>query len=195
MDGLDQAIKEDWQENLRAVQQEVALDFEKFQQQYQKEAQDIANSLPSAGKAALSGIGEGVAIAGAAGTALASYTALLGPMSAYVSMGSALSATLPPLLLAGAAVGAVIGVINFKKEISNYHRVVAETVRKIRDSAKSAAMPSVLKAIDDACISVVDTVQEKLVGLEFEGLRPAEVEQIQGDLRQYCTRVETLRLG
>ena len=141
----------------------------------------------------MSGIGEGVAVAGVAGAALASYSALLGPMSAYVSMGSALSATLPPLLLAGAAAGALIGVFNFKKEKSNYHRVVSEIVGKIRDSAKATAMPEILKRIDSASRNVSEGVQAQVTGAEFGGLKTEDVATIQAELNAYHAKLEKAR--
>lgn len=190
---LDRAIKRDWQDNLKSIQQEVAVDFAKFKKQYQEDIQAIIDSMPTAGKSALTGIGEGVAVAGAAGTALASYHALLGPVSAYVSMGSALSATMPPLLLAGAAAGAIIGVFNFKKEKSNFHRLVSEKVDTIRTKAKSSTMPVIITAIDEYCDAVVEKVQEQLASIDFEGLNPKEIEQIQDEFEKYCSSVEKLR--
>ena len=169
------------------------MDFVNFQQKYLMEAKAIEQSLPSAGKSAMSGIGEGVAVAGVAGAALASYSALLGPMSAYVSMGSALSATLPPLLLAGAAAGALIGVFNFKKEKSNYHRVVSEIVGKIRDSAKATAMPEILKRIDSASRNVSEGVQAQVTAAEFGGLKTEDVARIQTELNAYHAKVEKAR--
>ena len=190
---LERSMQEDWQGHLKAVQQEVAMDFVNFQQKYLMEAKAIEQSLPSAGKSAMSGIGEGVAVAGVAGAALASYSALLGPMSAYVSMGSALSATLPPLLLAGAAAGALIGVFNFKKEKSNYHRVVSEIVGKIRDSAKATAMPEILKRIDSASRNVSEGVQAQVTAAEFGGLKTEDVARIQTELNAYHAKVEKAR--
>ena len=54
------------------------------------------------------GVKQGGMTAGAIGLGLAGYAAWLGPAAAYVSIGTAVSAFVPPLLIAGALGGAVL---------------------------------------------------------------------------------------
>ena len=191
---LDRNIREDWQENLKLVQQEIAVEYENVTKKYHMEAQALIKSMPSIGKSAINGLGEGVAVGGVAGTAMAVYSAVLGPMSSAISIGTALSATLPPLLLAGAAAGAVIGLFKFSTEKKGYHRVVAETVAKIRENVRATALPGIARAIDGTCEAIVDRVQEQLVVQEFAGLKPEAIQLSVQAMEKYCGQLDMLRL-
>ena len=61
--------------------------------------------LPFGGTRYLSLSMKGAAIGGAYGFAAAAYAALLGPSAAGITMGTALGAVMPPVLMIGAVTG------------------------------------------------------------------------------------------
>lgn len=72
----------------------------------------------------IDGIKQGGITAGAIGMGLAGYAAWLGPAAAYVSIGSAVAAFLPPLLIAGALGGAAWKLVGSdKKKINRYNQI------------------------------------------------------------------------
>lgn len=74
--------------------------------------------------------------AGTIGLGIAGYAAWLGPAASYVSIGSALGAFLPPLLIGGLVGGALIGY--FKGGTTNYGDVVDKAIIKVRDAIRKS---------------------------------------------------------
>ncbi len=85
---------------------------------------------------------QGGITAGAVGLGLAGYAACLGPAAAYVSIGSALSAFLPPLLIVGAIGGAVWKLAGKdKKKVNRYNHIDA-LVFEIKSAIKNNVISS-----------------------------------------------------
>ncbi len=74
------------------------------------------------------------AVWGGAGTALAAYSAWLGANAAFISIGSALSAIVPPLLLAGVTVGVVKNIFDRQKEHRKRVAIVNDAFQELRKS-------------------------------------------------------------
>ena len=87
--------------------------------------------------------------AGAVGLGLAGYAAWLGPAAAYVTIGSAVGAFLPPLLIAGAAGGAVWNYLNKNKDNLKQYSQIDELVKSIKNIVR-----------DDILIEIVDKLNQ-----------------------------------
>lgn len=83
--------------------------------------------------------------AGTIGLGLAGYSAWFGSAAAYVSIGSALSTFVPPLLIGGLVGGALLGY--FKGGVTNYSNVVDKAITNVKEELKKTIYTSVNKEI------------------------------------------------
>lgn len=83
--------------------------------------------------------------AGTIGLGLAGYAAWFGPAAASVSIGSALSAFVPPLLIGGLVGGAILGY--FKGGVTNYYNAVDKAITNIKEEVKKTIYRSINKEI------------------------------------------------
>ncbi len=129
---LQQKILQEWKQELENVNTKA---LEVFHQASLMRAEDYERIVGPT--MATSGDGHGeitdtVITAGAIGSTLAVYAATLGPSAAYVSIGTALGAFLPPVLVAGAVVGGVRKYIRSKQTKQKHYAAVNNMVAGIR---------------------------------------------------------------
>ena len=129
---LQQKVLREWEQELETVNKRT---LEAFQQASLIRAEDYDRIVGPATSTASEGYGEitdTVITAGAIGGTLAVYAATLGPGAAYVTIGSALGAFLPPVLVAGAVVGGVRKYIRSKQTKQKHLAAVNSMVAGIR---------------------------------------------------------------
>lgn len=187
---LDDNVRSDWQNQLVVVTDQVAEEYEALLHRYHVQAQTIMDRLPDASKTALEGAGEGTIAAGVFGGALATYSAVLGPAAAHISIGSALGAVMPPLLIAGAVTGAVMGLVRYRNVKAGYAQMVAQAVNNIRTDVKSKILPGIRDAINGACDNMVVGVHDRLMKENFDGHTEEEVVALRTQLEQYTKLLE-----
>lgn len=90
----------------------------------------------------IEGAKQGGITAGAVGLGLAGYAAWLGPAAAYVSIGSAVSAFFPPLLIVGAIGGAVWKLASKDKNKVNRYNQIDALVFEIKSAIKNNVISS-----------------------------------------------------
>lgn len=82
----------------------------------------------------------GATTAGVIGLGLAGYAAWFGPAAAYVSIGTAISAFMPPLLITGVIGGAVIGLLKKGKSEENKNakkvNLIEDAINKLRKNLR-----------------------------------------------------------
>src|SRR5690606_4253910 len=76
----------------------------------------------------LAGLKEGLAAGGVIGAGLAFYSAVLGPGAAAITMGTALSAFLPPALMVGALTGIVLRLLQSKQQAEKLRTGIRDAV-------------------------------------------------------------------
>lgn len=187
---LDENVRSDWKNQLVVVTGQVAEEYDALLKRYHVQAQNIMDKLPDASKTALEGAGEGVMAAGVFGGTMAAYSAWLGPMAAHISIGSAMGAVLPPLLLAGAAAGAVMGLVRYKNVRAGYAQMAAQAINNIRMDVKAKILPGILQSIHEACNHMVDGSHDRLMKENFDGCTEEQVVILRTQLEQYVKLLE-----
>lgn len=81
----------------------------------------------------IEGAKKGAVLGGAYGVAAATYTAVLGPTAAYIGLGAALSAVLPPVLLVGAVTGAAFKFIDKGKRTKELSELIDKNLKLAED--------------------------------------------------------------
>lgn len=126
------------------------------------------------------GLLKSVSIAGAAGVSLAFYEAAIGPYAAYITMGSALGAIMPPVLLMGGAVGVVLGAFSigkFKQEKDKLIKQLNEVdsdIDKLYNNIKS----ELGKTIKENNDKIIETNNKKLVEIFLKNKDINEIQEI-----------------
>lgn len=110
---LSATIRTDWQGRLSGIDAELSHMYEQEQEKNRLEMVQLPHGTVE--NTGLESVKSSVLAAGAAGGALSIYSAVVAPAAAHVTLGAAVSTIMPPVLLAGAAVGLVTGYAKSKK--------------------------------------------------------------------------------
>jgi small GTP-binding protein len=175
-----------WQEALDSVQERRMKQFEEFARQEEQQLQlSLREALPSGKELATEGAGMGAAIAGAWGVAAAAYAAWLGPSAAAISLGVAAAAILPPLLIAGAATGAVAKLIGFRKQKQRFQQALEEAFRDAKRELAAKMVPNVVASIRQVNDDFADGVNRKFVEMMANGNSEEEIQALEFAITQY----------
>lgn len=96
----------------------------------------------------LEGAKQGGLTAGAIGLGLAGYAAWLGPAASYITIGSALGAFLPPLLIAGAIGGFTWNFLKKDTEKSKQYEKIDRLIRTLRAEAKKNILDEMISNLE-----------------------------------------------
>ena len=141
----------------------------------------------------IDGVKQGGITAGAIGIGLAGYAAWLGPAAAYVSIGSAVTAFLPPLLIAGALGGAVWKLVGSdKKKINRYNQIDALVFE-----IKSVVKKNIINKMKENLYNISDYYLENLSKMitsiiEQCNITSDELVRVKDEINIYITRITSI---
>lgn len=141
----------------------------------------------------IDGVKQGGITAGAIGIGLAGYAAWLGPAAAYVSIGSAVAAFLPPLLIAGALGGAVWKLVGSdKKKINRYNQIDALVFE-----IKSVVKKNIINKMKENLYNISDYYLEnssKMITSIIEqcNITSDEIARVKDEINIYITRITSI---
>ena len=116
---------------------------------------------------------------GGAGSALAFYSAVLGPAASYITIGQAVTTLCPPLLLAGATAGAIGTYMSKESKENQFKQFIDKEINSIQTNIIENLIPNYINSFyqyNDNIAEYLMKVFEKsifkdLEGKSFEGLR------------------------
>lgn len=157
--------------------------------QFSIQIDGFENTVPiqySSSDEIMKGAKNGGVAAGAMGLGLAGYAAWLGPAASYVTIGGAVGAFLPPLLIAGAAGGAVWNYLKKDKEKISQYNQVEVLVEGIKTRFKNDILNDIINKLNQ----LSDYYHEHTVGIICDILNQCntsqeEVERINIELPVY----------
>lgn len=141
----------------------------------------------------IDGVKQGGITAGAIGMGLAGYAAWLGPAAAYVSIGSAVAAFLPPLLIAGALGGAVWKLVGSdKKKINRYNQIDALVFE-----IKSVVKKNIINKMKENLYNISDYYLEnssKMITSIIEqcNITSDDLVRVKDEINIYITRITSI---
>ena len=136
------------------------------------------------------GVTRGGVTAGAVGLGLAGYSAILGPAAASVTLVSALSTILPPLLIAGGIAGGVWKLFDKERTKRQNEKLKSKIVENLIEDLKKV----IESDVSDEIIKNLNTVSDQYYEMSIEMLASIfkqcsssynEMEQLQGDIKKY----------
>lgn len=194
LQNLDSDLKNDWENSVKNVQKEVSGEFKNYVMNYNAQARILLNSMPNQGSDAMDGAGQGALAGSMFGGVLAGYAAWIGPAAAQISIFSALSAFVPPMLIAGTIAGAAARLFKQRSVKSRYSQLISEQIDMIRNDVSNNLEPKVVLAINSTCDTMVEQCHEQLSAQHFPNSSPENVQIVQDEINDYIKLVEELRV-
>lgn len=176
LEGLQLDIAKDWQGRLTGIDDELIRLYHDEALKNEKEIAQLQQTFSE--ESGMESMKNSVFAAGAAGGALSFYSAVLGPTASYVSIGSAVGSIMPPLLLAGAAIGLVAGYSKSKKMKSRQMNSVNDALDRIRRQVGQPLLSSLQDYLQRLCAETVDEAKKEFVEKNFGGRSVAELKDL-----------------
>lgn len=184
MDNLQQRISQEWKNSLELVDETIAELYDTALQKQNSVRMSFYESTSNGGSIS-ENISDTMLTAGAVGTGLAFYTAVLGPSAAYVSIGAALGSIMPPVLLAGACVGGLQALMKNKQAKSRNTILLNNIVHEARMNMDNQFIPKLERNIDDLCTLTCSKARDEFIKKNFDGYSYESLQNLTGKLKIY----------
>lgn len=187
---INKEYTKEWQAFAETILKEINEEIEQFaENEESRYRNEYLSSISQDQNFLMQGIKRGALIAGAYGTAIALYEALLGSYAAYISVGSSLSAVLPPALIAGAAVGAVVSVITFKKQKDAYKENIRKAIAEVKSNIEKEVLPNILGTIQEKNEEIVTRLQSEFERALCNSWSEDMLNKLDSAIKSYCIKI------
>ena len=140
----------------------------------------------------LESVKSSVLAAGAAGGALSIYSAVVAPAAAHVTLGAAVSTIMPPVLLAGAAVGLVTGYAKSKKVKTQQRQQVQDVLGLVREKTAATLLPALKTYLQQLCEATQSEAKKDFVEKNFAGRSVEDLQQLVQKLQEITRQNEAV---
>lgn len=182
LQNLQQDILQDWKTRLSGVDDKIISLYRNKQWENHLEISRLQQNFTEQPGLEES-VKESVLAAGAAGGALSLYSAVLGPAASYITIGSAIGSIMPPVLMAGAAVGILTGYSKEKKKKNRQINDVHEILQNVRNTVEQPLLSSIQEYMQNLCDQTAHEAKKEFVEKNFSGRSMDElkalIEQLQ----------------
>lgn len=185
---LSETIRSDWQGRLSGIDAELSRMYEQEQEKSQMEMARLSLSMQE--NTGMESVKNSVLAAGAAGGALSIYSAVVAPAAAHVTLGAAVSTIMPPVLLAGAAVGLVTGYARSRKVKTQQRQQVREVLGMVRDKTGATLLPALKTYLEEICQATQTEAKRDFVEKNFAGRSIQDLQQLVEQLKQIVRQDE-----
>ena len=193
VDALNQTIQEAWQVCLAEIDGAIGHAFQDMLERQRVDSYSLADRIPKMTDG-MDAITNSLLTAGTIGGTLATYAAVIGPAAAHVSMGAALSAFMPPVMIAGAVVGVASGYVKSKKVKEQYRTVISAELSGIRSNVENEMLPKIMVYLQDMCESTKIEAKRSFVEKNFNGHSEAALAEMIERLQSMPAFLEEERL-
>ncbi|WWU64270.1 dynamin family protein [Clostridium baratii] len=181
-DELGRELYEKWSNNIEKINER------NFAKKLEQNELDVVDNIEESNTNYESIIKGGVTGSGIA-LALAGYSAWLGPAAAYVSIGSAISAFLPPLLIAG-AVGGVMWKVSGADRSYRCNQV-DKIINNIKSNVQIEVLPKMKSNLYDISNNYMESSKKALESILTQcNTSMKEVEIILKEIEEYIETME-----
>ncbi|WP_251424308.1 dynamin family protein [Veillonella agrestimuris] len=180
---LNAQINELWKNSLTKVdeefEEELNISIKSQIIEYQKSAEFVHLGVEH------NGFQDSVMTAVAAGGALSVYAAVLGPAATHVSIGAALGGVMPPVLLAGAAVGVLKMYNDRKHHIEHLNDSVKSMYLTARKDLYKNFIDNIYQYIDELRDNTIIDVKDRFLKSNFNNMNKEDVYILKGDIERF----------
>lgn len=185
---LSATIRTDWQGRLSGIDAELSHMYEQEQEKNRLEMVQLPHGTVE--NTGLESVKNSVLAAGAAGGALSIYSAVVAPAAAHVTLGAAVSTIMPPVLLAGAAVGLVTGYAKSKKVKTQQRQQVQDVLGLVREKTAATLLPALKTYLQQLCEATQTEAKKDFVEKNFAGRSMQDLQQLVEQLKQIVRQDE-----
>ena len=177
LQNLQQDILQDWKTRLSGVDDKIISLYRNKQWENHLELSRLQQNFTEQPGLEES-VKESVLAAGAAGGALSLYSAVLGPAASYITIGSAIGSIMPPVLMAGAAVGILTGYSKEKKKKNRQINDVHEILQNVRNTVEQPLLSSIQEYMQNLCDQTAHEAKKEFVEKNFSGRSMEELKEL-----------------
>lgn len=186
---MNEVFHEEWNDAIHSIGEKISMEEEEFRNQqislYKNTEMSLQVYLPQADHAVKDGAVKGAAIGGAYGFAAATYAAVLGPSAASVTMGAALGALMPPVLIIGAITGIATKLVFGNKKKKEYSIEVMRVIEEAKQKVTNVFLPAMNHQLESESNHIADNLFEKLCAFTSQGWTEKELIELQQNLKSY----------
>lgn len=183
---LNVYINKSWQNALERIDTELEESMSLSVEDNFKTYSEIPNLYSAVDESSV--LQDTMMTAVAAGGALSVYAAVLGPAAAHVSMVGALGAFMPPLMLAGAAVGALKVYTGNKKKKESLNGLISSSIFTMRETICNKIKDNISPFILDMREKTFNEAKSKFIRNNFDGMSTDEIYKLKADIELFLTR-------
>lgn len=187
---LSATIRTDWQGRLSGIDAELSHMYEQEQEKNRLEMVQLPHGTVE--NTGLESVKNSVLAAGAAGGALSIYSAVVAPAAAHVTLGAAVSTIMPPVLLAGAAVGLVTGYAKSKKVKTQQRQQVQDVLGLVREKTAATLLPALKTYLQQLCEATQTEAKKDFVEKNFAGRSVEDLQQLVQKLQEITRQNEAV---
>ncbi len=187
---LSATIRTDWQGRLSGIDAELSHMYEQEQEKNRLEMVQLPHGTVE--NTGLESVKSSVLAAGAAGGALSIYSAVVAPAAAHVTLGAAVSTIMPPVLLAGAAVGLVTGYAKSKKVKTQQRQQVQDVLGLVREKTAATLLPALKTYLQQLCEATQSEAKKDFVEKNFAGRSVEDLQQLVQKLQEITRQNEAV---
>jgi len=185
-------LRDKWRE--ATGQMEVQL-RERFQTFYAGEVRrlEAAEGLDDSSDI-LEGLKQGLTTGGVIGAGLAAYAAAIGPGAAYITMGTALGAFLPPALIVGAVAGLLMRFLQSGRQVERLRASLRDVVTRHKRVVRSEWVePTVLPAVAQYNAAIAKALAKAFTEKLCQGWSMDELKTLAYEVGMYLTKCQETR--
>ncbi len=188
---VNEYFRSEWKAAMIDIQKELRENTENFIKEEESNfVIEFNTEMAEMGTAVKEGAVSGALMAGTWGTAIAAYTAWLGPYAASVTLGAAVSAILPPVLLAGAATGIVAKFVGNKKDKSNLLMAIDKRIDDTKNKIKANMLKNKLEELSKTSEEICDNAIDSFVENYCPGWKKEDLLNHKSEIKIYCDNLK-----
>ena len=190
---INKLFQQEWDYAIQSIGEKINLEEEEFRNKQSQLYKDTAVSLqvylPEGENAVKDGAMKGAAIGGAYGFAAATYAAVLGPSAAGITMGTALAAVMPPVLIIGAVTGIAAKLVFGNKKKKEYTVEVMRAFNETKQNVSNVFLPVMIERLETESNRIANDLFDKLCSFMSQGWTEKELRDLQQNVTLYNSKL------
>lgn len=190
---INKLFQQEWDYAIQSIGEKINLEEEEFRNKQSQLYKDTAVSLqvylPEGENAVKDGAMKGAAIGGAYGFAAATYAAVLGPSAAGITMGTALAAVMPPVLIIGAVTGIAAKLVFGNKKKKEYTVEVMRAFNETKQNVSNVFLPVMIERLETESNRIANDLFDKLCSFMSQGWTEKELLDLQQNVTLYNSKL------
>lgn len=190
---ISAVYKGEWNNAIESIGEKINLEEEEFRERQSIVYNDIQLSyttlLPEGENIIADGAKKGAAIGGAYGFAAATYAAVLGPSAAGITLGTALGAFMPPVLIIGAVTGIAAKLVFGNKKKKEFSIEVTRTFEEAKSKVRHVFMPALIDHLEKQNTQTANELYNKICEFMSQGWTDQELNNLKQEILIYKDRI------